>query len=415
MRNNRRNYRFPGSLFLFLFLFPVFLGAPGNAASGGGHLPLGPNGFPDRADVAGLHDGESPMGKTLVDLSSLVGAELTGVPVDSEAVREEIARIAERVRPALEDRSDPRRVISALNRFLFVEEGYVYDGVAENPDNYLLDRVIARKRGNCLGLTALYLLLAERLSLPLHGVYVPSHAFVRYEDGGVRINIETGEKGAGWEDGKYLRVFRFTGGSSYLRSLSGNEMIAVYLKSLGASYSRKGREDRALRLYREAAVYYPGLPDVYFNAGVSFQKKGMLDEAIAQYRRALELDPDLVVARGNIGVALAKKGMFPEALAEARKAASLRPRDPVTLGNLAATLCANGMVEEGIREYRKVLEIDPDNARALAGLAKAHFARGEFREAIDSCDRAIACGWNPDPAMLGALEKYRGSPPGSLP
>ena len=86
-----------------------------------------------------------------------------------------------------------------------------------------------------------------------------------------------------------------------------------------------------------------------------------------------------------------------------------------TLANLAATLCANGMVEEGIREYRKVLEIEPDNARALAGLTKAHYARGEFHEAIVACDRAIACGWNPDPAMLGALEKYRDPRPASLP
>jgi len=73
------------------------------------------------------------------------------------------------------------------------------------------------------------------------------------------------------------------------------------------------------------------------------------------------------------------------------------------------------MVEEGIREYRKVLDIDRDNARALAGLTKAYYARGEFRKAVVACDRAIACGWNPDPAMLGALEKYRYPLPGSLP
>ena len=120
--------------------------------------------------------------------------------------------------------------------------------------------MIARRRGNCLGLTSLYLLLAERLSLPLHGVYLPSHCFVRYEDAEVRINIETGEKGAEWEDERYLREFQLTRGLPYMRSLGRKEMIAVYLKSLGAAYSRKGREDHALRLYREAAVFYPGLP-----------------------------------------------------------------------------------------------------------------------------------------------------------
>ena len=111
-------YPFPRPFFLILFLFLVLLEVPGDVASGGEYLPQGPNGFPGLTAVAVLPDGELPMGKTLVELSSLLGAELTGVPVDSDAVRKEIARIAERVRPALEDRSDPLKVISASYNFV---------------------------------------------------------------------------------------------------------------------------------------------------------------------------------------------------------------------------------------------------------------------------------------------------------
>src|SRR3990172_2568033 len=397
------------------FLCLVCGAVPGHAEFAREPLPSDWRGDDALAALARLPDEEIPLGKTLVMASSLLGAELTGVPADPGAVEKEITRLSDSVRPALRDRSNPRRVIAALNRFLFVEEGFTYDCVAGNPDNYLFDRVMKNKRGNCLGLTALYLLLAERLSLPLHGVYVPSHCVVRDEEGGVRFNIEAGEKGADRDDGRYHHDFGFKGGGPYLRSLGRKEMIGVYLKSLGASCSRKGMEDRALRLYREAAVFYPGLPDAYFNAGVSFQKKGLLDEAIGQYRRALEFDPDLAVARDNLGVALAKKGRYREALAEMRKAVVLSPRNPVTRGNLAATLCASGMVEDGIREYRKVLEIDPDNARALAGLTNAYYARGQFHEAIVHCDRARELGCNFDPAMLGALEKYRDPSPESLP
>ena len=401
----------------FLVSFVCFSAdtVPGHAEFAREPLPSDWRGDDALAALARLPDEEIPLGKTLILASSLIGAELTGVPVDPAAVEKEITRLADSVRPALRDMSNPRRVIAALNRFLFVEEGFTYDCVAGNPDNYLFDRVMKNKRGNCLGLTALYLLLAERLSLPLHGVYVPSHCFVRYEDAGVLINIETGEKGADRDDGRYSRDFGLTGERPYLRSLGRKEMIGVYLKSLGAAFSRKGMEDRALRLYREAAVFYPGLPDAYFNTGVSFHKRGLLDEAIAQYRRALELDPDLAMARDNIGVALAKKGRYGEALAEVRKAVALSPRNPVTRANLAASLCASGMVEDGIREYRKVLEIDPDNARALAGLTNAYYARGQFHEAIVHCDRAREMGCNFDPAMLGTLEKYRDPSPASLP
>jgi tetratricopeptide (TPR) repeat protein len=411
--NDYRTFR--SVLGLVLGVFLVCGAVPGHAEFAREPLPTDWRGDDALAALALLPDEEIPLGKTLVLASSLVGAELTGVPVDPAAVEKEITRLAEKVRPALRDRTDPRAVIAALNRFLFVEEGFSYDRVAGNTDNYLLDRVLRRKRGNCLGLTALYLLLAERLSIPLHGVYVPSHCFVRYDDAGVRFNIETGEKGADRDDGRYQRDFGLRGGRLYLRSLGRKEMIGVYLKSLGASYSRKGREDRALRLYREATVFYPGLPDVYFNTGVSFQKEGLLDEAIGQYRRALELDPDLAVARDNLGVALAKKGRYREALVEVRKAVALTPRNPVTRGNYAAALCAIGMLTDGIREYHKVLEIDPDNVRALAGLTKAYYTRGEFHKAIVHCDRARERGCDFDPAMLGTLEKYRASSSASLP
>jgi tetratricopeptide (TPR) repeat protein len=405
---------------LSVVLLLSLLGIPGSPEtaspdSGTGLLPQVRHGVDFPEELSPLPDGEIPFGKTLVGISSRVGEDLTGMPVDPETVDKEIDRLAERIRSTLRDGSDPRRVIASLNRVLFVEEGFSYDFVAENPENYLLDRVIARKRGNCLGLTALYLMLGERLSLPLRGVYVPSHIFVRYEDGNVRFNIEMGEKGAEWEDGRYLREFRLSGEGPYLRSLGRKETIAVYLKSVGATYSRRKRDDEALRLYREAALLYPALPDISFNVGVSYHKRGMLDEAIAQYRRALDLDPDLAVARDNLGVALAKQGRYSEALEEARKAMALSPRDPVTRGNLAAALCALGMLEDGVREYRKLLEIDPDNAKALAGLTKAHYARGEFHEAIVYRDRALERGFRFDPAVLGALEQYRGPSPGAAP
>src|SRR3990172_8747154 len=258
---------FRSVLCLVPFLCLVCGAIPGHAEFAREPLPSDWRGDDALAALAPLPDEEIPLGKPLVMASSLLGADLTGVPADPAAVDKEISRLADSVRPALRDMSNPRRVIAALNRFLFVEEGFTYDCVAGNPDNYLLDRVMKNKRGNCLGLTALYLLLAERLSLPLHGVYVPSHCFAR-------------------DEGRYSRDFGLTGGRPYLRSLGRKEMIGVYLKSLGAAFSRKGMEDRALRLYREAAVFYPGLPDAYFNAGVSFHKKGLLDEAIAQYRRA---------------------------------------------------------------------------------------------------------------------------------
>ncbi len=305
--------------------------------------------------------------------------KLTGRPPDAAFVDKEIDRMAWRVSGSLVGAREPRRVISVINKVLFVDEGFVYDPASGETGNYLLDRVIAQKRGNCLGLTFLYMALGERLGIPLQGSYVPTHCFARYEEEGVRINIETGEKGKDREDRWYEEKFKIGEGRPYLRTLGKREMIGVYLKSLGAALSRRGMEEDALRIYRRAALFNPGLPDVYYNAGVSYQKLGRNDEAADAYRKALALDPGMSIA----------------------------------LVNLGATLCSCGKLDDGIREYLKAAEIDPENVKARSGLAKAFFAKGAYLESIAHCDRAIAQGCSFDPAMLEVLDRHR--PPGAVP
>jgi len=296
-------------------------------------------------------------------------------------VKREIQRLAERIRPEVSRAVDEGQVVDAFRRILLTEEGFVYDKSPSDPGNYLLETVLARKKGNCLGLSMLYLSIADRLDLPFRGAYVPSHCFVRYEGKTVRRNVEFAEGGASWEDQRYRREFRIPPDSPYLHSLTHAEMLGVFLKSLGAGYSRKGREEDALRLYDEAGRLYPGLPDVHYNAGVSLQRLGRNDEAIGKYRRALDLDPEMAAARENLSILLAGKGRYEEAIAEARRAVELEPWNASTRGNLAAAYCGCGRLDEGIREYRAAVEIDPGNPKLQSGLERAYISRRSRREA----------------------------------
>jgi regulator of sirC expression with transglutaminase-like and TPR domain len=329
--------------------------------------------------TANLPDREFSVLPELFSASAEGTRKLTGRATDAEFVEKEVGRIGWLASAHLVGSRDPRRVIEAINRVLFVDDGFVYDPVAGEPENYLLDRVIARKRGNCLGLTFLYMAIGERLGVPIRASYVPAHCFARYEENGLRINIETGEKGIERDDRWYAGKFRLGEERPYLQTLGKREMIGVYLKSLGAALSRKGMEEDALQAYRKAARYSPGLPDVYYNAGVSYQKLGRTEEAIAHYRKAIALDPGMACARGNLG----------------------------------ATLCSSGRTEEGIREFLKAVEINPENVAARSGLAKAYFSQGAYRESIAHCDRALEQGCRFDPSMLVVLDRYRAT--GELP
>jgi len=324
---------------------------------------------------------ESPWLSEMLLQSARGSRDLLGLPVDPSLVKREIQRLAERLRPEMSRASDEGQVVDAFRRVLLAEEGFVYDKSPSDPGNYLLESVLVRKKGNCLGLSMLYLALADRLGVPFRGVYVPSHCFVRYEGNGVKVNVEFAEGGASWEDDRYRKEFRVPLDSPYLHSLTPTEMLGVFLKTLGAGYSRKGREGDALRLYEEAGRLYPGLPDVHYNSGVSLQRLGRHDEAIGMYHRALDLDPEMAAARENLSILLAGKGRYEEAIAEARRAVELEPWNASTRGNLAAAYCGCGRLDEGIREYRAAVEIDPGNRKLQSGLERAYISRRSRREA----------------------------------
>lgn len=413
-----RKRSFPVFLFLLQAVFLYGFACPFSASGGsdgGDRSPARWGGIGDLEALSGLPESQVSLERALLLASSVGESDLYGISVDPAGVGEKIGGLAARFLPRA-GAGDPRTLVSALNRFLFVEERYAYDANAGDPENYLPNRVLSRKRGNCLGLTMLYLAIAERAGIPLRGSYVPGHSFVRYEGEGRRINIETAERGAERTDERYSQDFRLSDGRPYLRTLGKKEMIGVYLKSLGAAYARKGgMEEKAVRIYRAAIAFYPDLPDAHYNLGISYQQMDRQQEAIAEYRRAIELDGDLDVARDNLAVALARSGRFMEALEEARKAVTLAPTNVIARRNLAATLCACGMLEDGIREFRNVLEARPDDPRALAGLAKAYYSRGKYREAAAYSDRAMQAGFRFDPAMLGVLDKYRDPIPVSPP
>ena len=76
---------------------------------------------------------------------------------------------------------EPAIVVDGMTRFLSRELGF--HGAQRNyydPENWFLDRVLARRIGIPISLSAIWLFLARRLDLPLIGIGLPGHFIVRY-------------------------------------------------------------------------------------------------------------------------------------------------------------------------------------------------------------------------------------------
>jgi len=99
-------------------------------------------------------------------------------------------------------------VIPIINDYLFSELKFRAMDKATDPYDLFLHSVMDRKQGYCLSLSIVYLSIGERLGLPLYGVVVPGHFFVRYDDGKNRINIETTHNGNTPPDSYYIEQFK---------------------------------------------------------------------------------------------------------------------------------------------------------------------------------------------------------------
>src|SRR3972149_11504236 len=114
--------------------------------------------------------------------------------IDIEYYLKKIENIIENIKTSLRDETEPEQILKTMNIVLFNELQFKYVQTG-NLEYISLNKVLDTKIGNCVGLSILYLCLAEGLHLPIYGVSVPEHIFVRYDDGDFRRNIETGYEG----------------------------------------------------------------------------------------------------------------------------------------------------------------------------------------------------------------------------
>jgi regulator of sirC expression with transglutaminase-like and TPR domain len=280
------------------------------------------------------------------------------------------------------------------------------------PPQLDLARILDGAKGNCLGLTILYLAVAERVGLPLWGVSAPEHFFVRYDDGVTRINIEPTRGGKILRDRTYIKGSDISHDSLdrgiYLRSESKRQVIASLLANRAGYRAMQGELQGASIDSARALAVKPYWPQGYVNRGLVHELAGRAREAESDYRYALKLDPHCVGALNNLA-ALYSRG---RAVGSGRPAESLLPRATVRetqqhqavpmpkigtdeSGELAggADLARRGGLASGSLEtaewmIRRAMRLAPGRPELYETAAAVAAARGRLREARARLRRA---------------------------
>jgi len=193
----------------------------------------------------------------------------------------------------------PEQLIRGINRFIFEEMGFRFpphSKYAESIDLYtFLPSVLDSRHGVCLGVTILYLSLAQRLDLPLEVITPPGHIYVRYENNGKVINIETTSRGVHVDTDDYLGIDTRKVPKRELKEVIGMAHInhaSLYLKD----------EDfkAALECYKKASRYLENDKQLKELMGYCCLFIGDIEKGEMLLKAVVDHLPDHCVSQGTL-------------------------------------------------------------------------------------------------------------------
>ncbi len=285
--------------------------------------------------------------------------------------------------------------IAVINEYLFKRKGFKTVSEASDPDDLFLHSVLDNKRGYCLSLSVLYLSLAERLGIPLYGVVVPGHFFVRYDDGQVRFNIETTSKGGTASDEHYINKFNVPegdGDSIYMLNLNKIQTLGCFFSNLGNSYSEVGDMESARKALERAVAINPSLAESRTNLGNIYLQQGFVNDAIDQYMLSLEINSNDAKAHNNLGNAYHKKGWLSEASTEFKEAISLDAEFVEAYKGLALSYCGQEFFDPAQTVLREAMRLEPENGGLYSMSGDFHSQASDYDKAIGRYKEAIRKG-----------------------
>lgn len=193
--------------------------------------------------------------------------------------------------------ASPEAKIREINHYIFEEMGFRFpphSSYAKDIDLYtFLPSVLDSHRGVCLGVSILYICLAQRLNLPLEMVTPPGHIYVRYRDASHEINIETTARGIHLDSEKYLGI-----DTRSLKQRTVKEVIGMAHFNQASVYWQQGHFEKAIAAYQKAMPYMPEDMLLKELLGYNFLFTGQKEEgerllkAVADY-----LSDDAIVRR----------------------------------------------------------------------------------------------------------------------
>jgi regulator of sirC expression with transglutaminase-like and TPR domain len=191
--------------------------------------------------------------------------------IEADATHAEVESLAAHATALAGPRATDAAKLAALRRVIYESGAWngnrpfsydLADPLGQNVRNKLLSTYLATRRGNCVSMPILFLLVGERMGLNLSLSTAPIHVFVRYTDpAGREMNLETTSGGHPartlWYRQRMPMSDRAVESGLYLRTLTRREAVALMATTVMEFLMTEGRFQEAVEVAEVILQHYP--------------------------------------------------------------------------------------------------------------------------------------------------------------
>jgi regulator of sirC expression with transglutaminase-like and TPR domain len=157
--------------------------------------------------------------------------------------------------------ADKKETLHALQVYLYVagpwnnHQPFKYDlddPLGRNVHNKLLSTYIAKRKGNCVSMPILFVILGQKIGLDVTLANAPLHIFVKFRDEQGQITNVEATTGGFKKDDSYQADFPMTkqalSSGIYMQPLTKRESVAAMTETVQQFYGQKGWPQRRIAL-----------------------------------------------------------------------------------------------------------------------------------------------------------------------
>ena len=323
--------------------------------------------------------------------------------LDEKLLRKEISQLVVLVKNKLKPENTALETVNLLRQVIHQEKGYRYTeqvderGIPKNDDELFLHGMLKSKLGYCMNLSLLYLMIGDQLGLPLYGVALPNHFFVRYDSGNDRINIETTELGTSYPDSFYENRFGVQFDSKtpfFTHSLNKKKSLGAYLSNVGMVYHKNARPHKSIFYLKPSTKINPLSIEAHNNLANIYGEIKQPELAISQYKKALEANPNSTPTFFNLAQTYTELSKTDLAIESLLQVIQIEPSFNQARRQLVKIYLQKEKFISALLHLKKLTTTNANDINAHISMGKIYNRLGNFKLAIDVVNPIISS--NPD-------------------